>query len=764
MHMSAQLCAKLSRQHHGWMLKTTLANLLFSRGQPHFLLHMFQFASQTKAHDADVKSIKCAYLCNAGALVVASASRDGRVRIWVKDGRLLTLLAEHAEHAGFVNSVAIVQTDGKDVVASGGIDKLVYLFDIADGQIVGALVGHENNVCHLSSSDGLVISSSWDSTSKVWNGSLEVACLKGHGEAVWCGAVIDSHTFITASADKSLGLWQDGTRICTLLGHTDAVRAVCVLDNSCQDVGEFASVSNDGQLLFWRQNCASPTKAIKAHDAFIYTMACYKNLIATAGEDRQIKIWLINSPDDISCIQTICVPAVSVWCVDFDPNGDIMCACSDGYIYTFSASGDQSNCTADEAAEFKARLAASNITKASTEANDISSIDVLSQPGKSVGQVVLVKPNNSDDATEAHQWDGSCWTKIGTVVDGPSGDQKSRKPYNGVMYDYVFDVEIESGVSLKLPFNDGDNPYVAASNFLAEHNLGIEMQDQIVDFLIKNTQAKVIEQQSSALFNPYLEQDQPSSDEALSPFDKFNSDGICKKLLEFNSIESQTSRLSKECLDNVKRLLTSANLATVPVEVDELLAAAEHWKPEHLFPLFDILRILLIRPNITLAISVFKLLNIRLGDIDQVPAAVITAARLACNAINAVIQSQIPSNLAQDQVMTVAETLFKCCYVLNIKEKAIPATLVGFLCRYAQFAHIKQLPSSLFSTVQTCSLLTLNNADVDATIQALKLIHEFADKQFCLSIAAQLHQLASQTQFSASHRSQFLNLAKRYST
>lgn len=81
--------------------------------------------------------------------------------------------------------------------------------------------------------------------------------------------------------------------------------------------------------------------------------------------------------------------------------------------------------------------------------------------------------------------------------------------YEGVEYDYVFDVDIQEGVPpLKLPFNANgsfcrfrffyvtilriynflkENPYEAAQKFLIKYELPSSYTDQIVEFIDKNT-------------------------------------------------------------------------------------------------------------------------------------------------------------------------------------------------------------------------------------------------------------------------------------
>jgi len=69
-------------------------------------------------------------------------------------------------------------------------------------------------------SDGRLLSSSWDSTARVWNGKNEELKLEGHTASVW--SVIEltgSKLLITASADKSIKIWEGAKCLHTLTGN-----------------------------------------------------------------------------------------------------------------------------------------------------------------------------------------------------------------------------------------------------------------------------------------------------------------------------------------------------------------------------------------------------------------------------------------------------------------------------------------------------------------------------------------------------------------
>ena len=76
---------------------------------------------------------------------------------------------------------------------------------------------------------------------------------------------------------------------------------------------------------------------------------------------------------------------------------------------------------------------------------------------------------------EAFSWQGGKWVKIGDVITEGGGAGGAPKPepryyegdayFEAGVYDYIFDVDDESGVPKVIPFNDGGNPMDAAERY-----------------------------------------------------------------------------------------------------------------------------------------------------------------------------------------------------------------------------------------------------------------------------------------------------------
>ena len=130
----------------------------------------------------------------------------------------------------------------------------------------------------------------------------------------------------SASADKLIRLWKAGVSTHTLSGHTDAVRSLAVISSS-----EFLSAGNDASVRRW-STTGDCLGAYYGHDNYIYSISLLGGGgWVTSGEDRSVRVW-----QDNAVVQTIYLPAVSVWSLAALTNGDIAAATNDGCVRIFT--------------------------------------------------------------------------------------------------------------------------------------------------------------------------------------------------------------------------------------------------------------------------------------------------------------------------------------------------------------------------------------------------------------------------------------------
>ncbi len=190
--------------------------------------------------------------------IVASASQDKTVKLWNLEGQQLATLLEHQ---AVVNSVSF-SPDGQ-LLASASTDKTVIIWS-QDGKLLKTLEGHSGAVLSVAwSTDGQIIASgSADNTIKLWsrNGEL-LKTFPGHNDAVLSVAWSpDGKTIASASLDQTIKLWNlEGKLLRTLSGHSAGVTSVSFSPDAntlrerreAMPYGLIASASTDETIRLW---------------------------------------------------------------------------------------------------------------------------------------------------------------------------------------------------------------------------------------------------------------------------------------------------------------------------------------------------------------------------------------------------------------------------------------------------------------------------------------------------------------------------------
>jgi len=573
----------------------------------------YKLSANLLGHNLDVRGID--YDQNGN---IISGSRDSLVISWKRNiNNTYEPDINYSFHKGYVICLYYLKPNvnyPKGLILSGGVDKTINVYEPGSNEPLYILIGHDNTISSISSTpNGLIISGSWDSTAKIWNNWNCQYTLKGHTLAIWAVLGLSNNKVLTASADKSIKLWENDKCIHTFVGHSDCVRGLSSISDD-----KFVSCSNDGSLRIWdlNGNCLSE---LYSHTAFVY---CVKynpvtDEIISCGEDRTVKIWKNNE-----CKQTISHPAVSVWCVQALPNGDIVSGASDNIIRIFTrdpervANEELIKQFEDSVSNFAVSSNGMNIDK-----NDIKDKDFLNTPGKKDGQVAMIK-NGKD--IEAYQWSNSeqKWIKVGVVVDTVSS---KKTLFEGKEYDYVFDIDIGDGSILRLPYNATENPYQAAQEFIWKHELSQDFLDQIALFIINNSKPITLDQSNSnaSAATPFTSSRYiPGGDnsnvnkstvtaitntQSYIPKDGYtifkvgDADKIISKILEFNEkikTEDINISMNSEDIENLSELAILFEKPSVEVfkqqftqkHMETIKKICIEWPVNYRFPCLDLLR------------------------------------------------------------------------------------------------------------------------------------------------------------------------------
>ncbi|KAL4002256.1 hypothetical protein ACH3XW_2705 [Acanthocheilonema viteae] len=200
-------------------------------------------------------------LCCSGRNLI-SASSDTTVKVWnAQKGFCMSTLRTHRDYVR-----ALAYARDIEMVASGGFDQLIYLWDIATLTKLTAL-----------------------------NNTVTTSSLSGNKDSIYSLATNPSGTIvISGSTEKVLRVFDPRAcqKLMKLRGHTDNVKAVIVNRDGTQCL----SASSDGTIKLWsigQQCCIS---SLKCHSESVWALQADSNFsyVYSGGRDKQVFRTAIN--------------------------------------------------------------------------------------------------------------------------------------------------------------------------------------------------------------------------------------------------------------------------------------------------------------------------------------------------------------------------------------------------------------------------------------------------------------------------------------
>jgi WD40 repeat protein len=206
-------------------------------------------------------------------------------------------------HSRWVMAVAI-SLDGR-LLASGGLDDLIKVWDLETGELLRTLTGHRRavNCLAISPNGQFLLSGSDDHTIRIW--SLTTGdCLRslvGHTRDVNSLAIHTSGTlFASGSEDRTVRVWN--------LASTDPLQTFSNLAGMVQSVAispdaqTIASGGSDNQIKLWSMKQPGQSRSLaKVHFNWINALAYTPNgaNLISASRDKTLKIWDVTSGEAV---------------------------------------------------------------------------------------------------------------------------------------------------------------------------------------------------------------------------------------------------------------------------------------------------------------------------------------------------------------------------------------------------------------------------------------------------------------------------------
>lgn len=269
-------------------------------------------------------------LIGLGVVGIAAAGLGGAAFVLSRSRVPYTRLYTFNDDSLPVQCVA--WSPGSRLLAGGGNDKLITIWDMSNGNVTLTLHGHNDYVQGVAwSKDGASLASaSADKTILIWDalqGGQPQLTLLGHTDTVYSVAWSpDGSLLASASADQTVRIWDaqhGGPPKQVLTGHSDAVYSVAW----SPDGTLVASASNDGTTKIWNPHQGGQAlHSLDNNTGFVRSVAWSPDSkrIAAASHDQVVTVWNANSSYPPAF--TLSGPKDVMTSVSWSPDGALLAA------------------------------------------------------------------------------------------------------------------------------------------------------------------------------------------------------------------------------------------------------------------------------------------------------------------------------------------------------------------------------------------------------------------------------------------------------
>jgi WD40 repeat protein len=247
---------------------------------------------------------------HSGHVLAVALSRDGKllatggednvIKLW--DATTGLLIRDIEGHTDFVRHIAFSPNNTR--MASAGNDRSVKVWDVANGKLIHNMQFHSDLVTSVAfSPDGrLIASGSHDGTIKLWDAAggklIDTLAPESESESDRINTVAfspDGRLIASGGYDKKIRLWDVRSRseVRTFGQQGEAINCVAFGPDS----SKIASCSNDKTIKVWDVSTGQMIASLVGHTDAVRDIAFGRdgNIIVSAGKDRTIRIWNLSS-------------------------------------------------------------------------------------------------------------------------------------------------------------------------------------------------------------------------------------------------------------------------------------------------------------------------------------------------------------------------------------------------------------------------------------------------------------------------------------
>jgi phospholipase A-2-activating protein len=451
----------------------------------------FKLSYIIQAHEKDVRCL-CPF--GEGGFVTGSRDNTGKIFVPSKSGQTFVEAQCLTGAQKYVSCCCVLPsatTGTPDRIYLGSHDHDIHCYTDQESYPIAVLRGHTGPVSALAADpkSGRILSGAWDCTAILWQDNLILKTIIGHSGSILSVAFLGPEYLLTGSADKTIKCWNENAELKeTFFGHEDAVRGLLVINEDL-----FMSCSNDGSLRRWSLS-RGLVKTYHCHDQYVYSMAW----VRASDKSENEKIGFISCSEDRTAkvfvkgklAQVIPLPSETLWSIISLSPTEIAIATSSGRVFILTTNATK-YADAEQVQLFESLFDMISISTTEKGGRPIlDSADLLPQEVDE-GERGLVRAGENTNVfmflrEKPVPAEAGGWIKVG-FMKGSDAKSMNKNEYEGKLYDYVINVDMEDGQPLlKLPFNVGDDPKEAAIAFVTRHNLPAAYLDTIEQFIISN--------------------------------------------------------------------------------------------------------------------------------------------------------------------------------------------------------------------------------------------------------------------------------------
>lgn len=256
-----------------------------------------------------------------GRLLAAGAD-SGAIYLWrVADRQLIGICQGHTSHVWSLAFGGPPDAAGS-LLLSGSGDSTVRIWDVEHRQTLRILAGHTAGIASVGfhPSGKLVASGSLDQTARLWDaqtGELLYALQADRAKVEALAFSPDGSTLATGGHDQVVRLWdwQRAELLHTLRGHTNLVKALgfCPCRHAGDAARQLLATGGDDQVLrLWDAQTGELLSCLAGHTAAVISIAFSADgaWLLSGSDDQTVRIWDLapawaGSPGDVQTIRVL---------------------------------------------------------------------------------------------------------------------------------------------------------------------------------------------------------------------------------------------------------------------------------------------------------------------------------------------------------------------------------------------------------------------------------------------------------------------------